>query len=135
MRFVPAASNPFRARLPDTRSVIFGRAQRANRSMKSSVFSGCMPAQRFVGVFAKELLVLLREPSQFEKSELGRGLGHARAVSIRPAKPGVHGAEPLVAKISPWAYSEHVGKGAMQRAAGNVQMRADFGDMDRTKLR
>src|SRR4051812_18629773 len=92
-----------------------------------------MASQRLRWIFAKQRMVVVREPSELDETLLQRDLGNGDSGGVTVPQSRMNRGKPLVTQEGDGSDTDDVGEGAMQGSSGHVERRADLGDMDGTR--
>src|SRR4051812_24917836 len=95
--------------------------------------SGWMGAKRLRRILPEQRMIVVREASEFDETVLDGDLRYRDRRWIAVSEDGMNGTKPFVAQERDRSHAENVVKRAVQTAPRNAQLRADFGNVDRTK--
>ena len=92
-----------------------------------------MTAKRFRRILAEQRVIVVGEAPEFDEAVLDRDLSDRNCLGIAVGEYGVDGTKALVPKVRDWPQTENLMKSAVQSPARDVQVEANFRDMDRSK--
>ena len=86
----------------------------------------------FRGILAEQRVIVVREAPELDEAVLDRDLSDLNCLGVAVGEHGVDGAKAPVPKVRDRPHAENFMEGAVQSPARDIQVNANFRDMDRS---